>query len=240
MAVKTQRSNTGIRNIDPRLQILVDDKTSETEVLELIALAHQHLDPRMFNNPDALLAILSRVIHLGQHSEHTQANIMALMEQAAHAQVGRFRKLVRLVLNGALKKLPGKRHQVGAMSFYNGVGDIGDVDRRNQYEVPEDPTNKALFNEVQHGVVHQQGAPYDYEADFYGDDVTRDTTTGWEAQVVTQELSKRAAQAQAIDQGASVNIDDLIEDVDQIMRAWSDDVEIGPSMEESLSPQATR
>ena len=57
---------------------------------------------------------------------------------------------------------------------------------------------------------------------------------------VEQELNKRVEQAKAIEQGADVDIDALIEDVDQIMRAFSDVDEVVPSVEESLSPQGAR
>ncbi len=216
-----QQSGSDTRVIDPGLYVLIDEHTTEADVQELLALAQEYLDEQVFNNPDALLAILSRVSRLAQLSGLTQAQIIALMEQVANSQAGRFRRLIRLLLSGVLKKLKGGRYKVGAIAFYGGIDDMDDIDRRNQYEVPRDPANKAIFNEAQNGVVRQQGEPYNIDEVFYGSEQSRDTLMQAENLMVEQALQKREQWAKAIEAGADVNIDELMGEVDQFMQTFN-------------------
>ena len=211
---------------------LLDDMPAE-QLAELIALADEHLDPAVRQDPEAMLAILCRVGRLSQQKQTTQQQLFELMARAADTQVGRFRRFVRLVLSGVFKKLQGGRYKVGAVAFYGGVEDIGRVGNENQYDAPYHESNATMVHEAQmHGDLrHAEGDAVSLDSIFYGyDNLTEPEKQQAHLAQLNHELALRSQDAQAIRKGEkAVDIQEMIDELDMMTSVWAQNAAAEPA-----------
>jgi len=242
MAVQHQQSYSNKSIMDLGLRFMIDAHTTEADLQELMALAHEHLDENVLNNPDALLAILNRVSRLAKQNERTQTQIIAMMEQIAHAQVGRFKKLIRLIFSGGTKKPKGRLWEI-AVPFYGEVKKFGDIDNKNLYNNPQDTANKTIFNEAQNGVIRKEGPPLKIDPMFYGSEKERQKVLRNEFEMVEANLQDRLEKAKRIESGEPPDVQALNLDVENIIQAlaWDPHVMGPPVMVgDTASLQATK